>query len=223
MIVEKGINFGHIHSYHDLNLILSKYEIKPATPKTNYVDIPGGDGSIDLTEAHGRVVYNDRECTFTFTVAPSDDLTFEEKKTQIANALNGKRFEIVLDKDPEYYYSGRCTINDWQQDRNLKQIVVSAKVAPYKRKIGETVFSVDLTEEEQSVILTNGRMPVIPVITCTDETRIVFGNNEFRLSAGTHKILEFCLVEGNNEISVSGSGGVLGSGTVTFTYREGDL
>lgn len=217
MIIDKGVNFGNIHSYYDLNLILSKCEIKPAEPKTNYVDIPGGDGSVDLTESHGKIVYKDRECTFTFTVAPSDDLSYEDKKTQVSNALNGKRFEIVLDKDPEYYYSGRCTVDSWKQDRNLKQIVVSAKVAPYKRKIGETVISVDLTEDEQSLALANGRMHIVPVITCTDETRIVFGNSEFRLSAGTHKILEFCLVEGNNEISVSGSG------TVTITYREGDL
>ena len=70
----KGIQFNDIHSYYDLNLILSVVNIPPAQPKTNYVDLPGGEGSLDLTEALGEVKYNDRDCTFTFTMNPTDHL-----------------------------------------------------------------------------------------------------------------------------------------------------
>ena len=56
-MISKGISFDNIHSFYDLNLILSGVEITPAKPKTNYVDIVGGDGSIDMTEAHGDVKF----------------------------------------------------------------------------------------------------------------------------------------------------------------------
>ena len=86
-MIDRGISFGNIHSYYDLNLILSKAEIPPAEPKENYIDLPGGNGSLDLTEVHGEVKFKDREgCKFTFTMNPSSDLSdaaYEEKKTEV--------------------------------------------------------------------------------------------------------------------------------------------
>ena len=120
----KGIKFNDIHSYDDLNLLLAPFVPTPATPKTTYIDIPGGDGSIDLTEAHGDIKYNDREFTFTFTVNPLDLTTFDKKITQVSNALNGRQFKITLDRDSNYYWEGRCSVDQYLQDRNLKQIVI---------------------------------------------------------------------------------------------------
>ena len=131
-----GIWFDNIHSYEDLNLVLSVPDIPPATAKTNFIDIPGGDGSVDLTEALGEVKFKDRKCTFTFTVFPTDD--FEVKKRQVSNLLNGKRCNIVLDKDPGYYWQGRCSINNYASNKNLHKIVVGAVVAPYKLKEKQT-------------------------------------------------------------------------------------
>ena len=52
-MIETGIYFDNIHSFYDLNLVLSKVEISPAKPKTSYVDIPGGNGSIDFVLSFG--------------------------------------------------------------------------------------------------------------------------------------------------------------------------
>ena len=213
-----GITFGDVHSYDDLSLILSGKDIPPAAPKTTYIDIPGADGSLDLTEAHGDVKYKDRECKFTFTMLPSDKTDWEEKKTEISNLLNGKRCKITLDVDADYYYQGRCTVDDYLQDKNLKQFVVSAKVHPYKFKQDVTVVPVTLAETPKTVHLSNGRRAVSPSIECThDNTIIVFGGATFNLNAGTHKILDIQLKEGNNALTVSGTG------TVIFRYQEGDL
>lgn len=132
----KGIWFGDIHSYANLNLILSKVDLPPATVKETYVDNPGGDGSWDLTEANGKVNYKDRKAKFTFSVLPGDD--FEAKKTEISNLLNGRRFKIVLDKDPEYYWDGRCSVNKYESKKKDRKIVVAANVSPYKLKKGQT-------------------------------------------------------------------------------------
>ena len=74
-MIETGILFGNIHSFYDLNLILSAVDIEPAKPKTTYVDVPGGDGSLDLTEALGEVKYYDRTHKFTLTMNPASDLS----------------------------------------------------------------------------------------------------------------------------------------------------
>jgi len=211
----KGIWFDKIHSFEGLNLILSKVDIPPATPKTNYVDIPGGDGSVDLTEALGDVKFNDRVCYFTFTVFPYED--FEEKKREVSNLLNGKRCKIVVDKDPDYYWLGRCSVNEYASDKRLHQIVVGAVVAPYKLKHELTKVIVPAGTNVLGR-LQNSRKKVIPIITTTAQATIVFGDKYCELpAADTYKILNIELVEGFNQVSVTSTG------TVTFTYQEGDL
>lgn len=220
-MIEKGISFGNIHSYRNLNLILSGSEIPPAKPKTIYVDIPGGDGSVDLTEANGEVKYSDRECKFTFTMNPMGDLSedaWEAKKTEVSNALNGREFRITLDKDDRFYYLGRCEVSEYLSDRRIRQIVVTAKVKPYKFKQNVTLVKYELSNTEKTVYLRNGRKSVSPVIECTnDNTMIKFGNASYSLDAGSHKILEIRFAEGINQMNISGTG------TITFSYQEAEL
>lgn len=222
-MIESGISFDGIHSYYDLNLILSKVEITPAIPKEEYIDLAGGNGSLDLSEVHGEVKFKDREgCKFTFTMNPANDLSdsaFEEKKTEVSNALNGKKFErITLDKDSGFYYQGRCKVDQYLSNKRIRQIVVTARVKPYKLKQNKTVAIYALSSTEQTVNIKNGRKTVVPLITCTaDNTRISFGSLTTTLSAGTHEILDFQLKHGDNIFKVSGSG------TIKFEYQEGEL
>ena len=111
--MDRGVSFDNIHSYLDLNLHLAPFVPTPARPKTNYVNLNGGDGSIDLTEAHGEVKYSDREFPIIFTIDPSETMTFDEKVSQVSNALNGKRCKIVFDRDSEYFWEGRCIVDEY--------------------------------------------------------------------------------------------------------------
>lgn len=221
-MIETGVLFGNIHSFYDLNLILSSVYIAPAMPKTSYVDIPGADGSIDTTEVHGEVKYYDRVHNFTFTMNPAGDLSesaWEAKKTEVSNLLNGRAFnKIATDKDPDYFWQGRCVVDDYKSNKRVRQFVISATVRPYKLKQSETVVSFALDGTEKTVTIRNGRKSVCPVIECTDDnTHITFGNTEFAVNAGSHKFPDIMLVYGDNELKLSGSG------TVTFRFQEGDL
>ena len=210
----KGVRFDDVHSWYDLNLVLSKADIPPAGAKTTFVDIPGGNGSVDLTEALGEVKFKDRTCTFTFTVFPQDD--FEKKKKTVSNLLNGKRCRIQLDKDPDYYWEGRCVINNYESDRNLRKIVVTATVAPYKLRMNPTVVTVS-AGSGVVVMLKNGRKSVVPTIDTTAPTVVIFNGNTYNLNAGTHRILNIQLTDGTNMVTVTSTD------TVKFTYQEGDL
>lgn len=217
-MIETGVSFGNIHSFYDLNLILAPFTPTPAKPKLNYVEISGGNGSLDLTEALGEVKYHDREFSFTFTVHPLDSMTFDEKVTQVSNALNGKRCKITLDRDAEYFWDGRCAVNQYKQDRRLNQIVITATVRPYKYKQEVTQATFALSSDFQTVTLMNSRKTAIPKITCTnDNTTIIFGDSRYALSAGTYTPPEICLVQGENTMQISGTG------SITFEWQEGDL
>lgn len=212
----KGISFDDIHSFYDLNLVLSKVDIPPAVPKITLVDIPGGDGSVDLTEAFGEVKFKDRECTFTFTVFPYDD--FEEKKREINGLLNGKRCKITLDKDPDYYWEGRLSINEYASNKNLHQIVVGATVAPYKVKQEVTKVFVPGSSIGVRAVLYNGRKPVCPVITALQND--IIHNDHFNhqfTESGDFIIPELKLGFGETEVWIQSTNGV------TFTYQERDL
>ena len=220
-MIETGVSFNEIHSYRDLNLVLSKVGVSPASPKTAYVDIPGADGSLDLSEALGEVKFSDRTLKFTFTMHPGGDLSesaWEAKKTQVSNRLNGLACQITLDKDPGYYWQGRATVDEYQSTKRLRQFVVSAVVRPYKLKQKVTVVSTAISSDGTTVTLKNSRRSVCPTVSCTnDNTKVVFDGATYVFNQGEHKNLGVRLVEGNNKVTVSGVG------TITFTYQEADL
>lgn len=220
-MISRGASFGGIHSYYDLDLLLSAAEVSPAIPKTTYIDIPGADGFLDLTEANGEVKYSDRSLKFTFSMNPMHDLSesaWVEKMTEVCNRLSGQRCKITLDKDPDYYWEGRVTVDQFKSNKRVRQFAVSAKVMPYKKKQTETVVSFNLTEAGQTVSLRNSRKSVCPDFVCTnDNTKIVFNGGEYEFSAGSHRSLDIRLTEGENLLTISGTG------TVTFTYQEADL
>lgn len=215
----KGITFGDVHSYDDLHLVLSVCpDMPPAKAKTTYIDIPGADGSIDLTEVHGEVKFEDRENEYTFTMIPGDEMTWEEKMSEVSGLLHGKRCKVTIDKDEDYYWDARVSVDSFESDKNLHQIVIAVKAHPYKYKQYITKRTLNLTGTATTVMLTNGRKSVCPVIECTnDNTVITVGDLTVNLSAGKHEILDIQLKQGLNRVTVSGSG------TVTFTYQEGEL
>lgn len=133
----RGTDFGGIHSHRDLNLIQQTVEVDPAEPKLNLVEIPGADGAVDLTEQPaGRVTYNTRKITWTFALYPGE--SWDEKHREVSNALNGRRCNITLDADQDYYYQGRLSVSKHKVDGVLRQITVVAICQPYKLKQTQT-------------------------------------------------------------------------------------
>lgn len=215
----KGVCFDNIHSFDNLNLILAPFTPTPAVPKTNFLKVPGRDGLLDLTEANGEVKFDCREFTFTFSINPAETKTFDEKFSEVSSALNGRRFRITLDRDPDYYWDGRCEVSGYAKNKGLGQITVKATVEPYKLKQSTTVRTVALSSGSNQIInITNGRMPSVPTITCTQAGVEVKGKDgTYTLAAGTQKILGIRFSPGLNWLEVTGSG------NIKFEWREGEL
>lgn len=127
----KGVMFGGLHSFRDLNLILTGKEIGSPPVKTAFVDIPGGDGVIDLTDYFGAVKYGNRKLSFEFsTIVPQQQ--FMEQFAAVQNALHGQKMQISLDADPEWYYTGRVSVSPWKSEKNIGKITIDCDCEPYK-------------------------------------------------------------------------------------------
>ena len=69
------IRFGTKWARADYGLIVAPYSIPMPEPQTNFVEIPGRDGALDLSEAFGTVRYADRIIPLTlYARAPFDTL-----------------------------------------------------------------------------------------------------------------------------------------------------
>lgn len=226
-MANKGVIFGSIHSWNDLELILAPFVIPPAKPKINLLDIPAGDGSLDLTEALGEVKYEDREFAMKFTVDPNSDMTFDEKLTQVSNALNGRAFEIILDRDPDWFWQGRCIVDDNAQSKVLQEITIKAIVRPYKLKRNWTEYSFTIQESESSktVSIENSRKTVVPYITIDRGTVLSFNfeGKAYQFDSLTqNRFPEIQLKEGANEFTFFKTVSS-GAQRIEFNYREGAL
>ncbi len=215
----RGTDFGGVHSYRDLHLVQSKVEIQPAEPKTNFIDIPGADGSKDFSESPaGRVVYKTRKITWTFKLYPGDN--WVTKYAQVSNAINGWSGKITLDDDPDYYYQGRVTVSKHAVDGILHTITVIATCQPYKLRQSETTQSANLTTSYSTIVLNNDRKPVTPTITVSAATTLQWKGGTFALAAGTHRVLGIMLEEGANQLQAKTDAG---TGTIKIVYRKGAL
>ncbi len=211
----KGVSFGDFHSYRDFSLILSQKIIGTPSPKTETIDIPGGDGVLDLTEFFGETKYNNRNLSFEFSsIVPQSD--FMNQFSHIQDALHGQKMQIVLDDAPEWYYIGRISVSEWKAEKAVGKLTIDCDCEPYRAKLSETVVT-KTVNGPQTVILTNGGKTVVPTIDITGEVQLTFGTNFYTLAAGRYDLPGVQLVNGENTILLDGAG------TATFTYKERGL
>lgn len=204
-----------IDPYTAWGLVLSEKDISPPRPRIYRVPLEGRDGTVDLSEWTGQVRFEDRTVRLTFSTmgGPAE---LADALTQAQNALLGRRLKITLSTEPDSYYDGRCEAVTTDTGRRLGQLLAEFTCAPYRLRNEETVVHREIDGSE-NVELINARMPVIPVITVTAAMDITFDGAAFSLSAGTHRLSTVLLQEGRNTV------GVTGTGSITFTYREGVL
>lgn len=215
----KGTDFGGVHSWKNLHLIQQLVDEQPAEPKLNLIDVPGANGYKDLSEQPaGRISYNAREITWTFALYPEDK--WEEKHREVSCALNGRSCRITLDSDPSHYYMGRLIVSKYKKDKLLRQIIIKAICQPYMLKQQETTVSAALSTSYTTLTLNNECKPVVPSITVTTETTILWKGNTRVVTTGTYEFLDIELQEGTNSLQAKVSSG---TGNITITYQEGAL
>ena len=210
------IRFGTKWARADYGLIVAPYAIPMPEPQTNFVEIPGRDGALDLSEAFGTVRYVDRIIPLTmYARAPFDALI-----SAFAADVHGRRMKVIFDRDPTNYYDARVTLEDVERHAGYCELSLKCRAKPYKLEHFETTITV-LPAGSATATLTNTRMPVVPVITASADMTLTFTIGglvyTINLSAGSHVVPSLVLFEGDTEIDITGTG------SITFIYRKGAL
>lgn len=214
----EGVTFGGVHSYRDLKLLLEKKTMGSPPVKENYMDIPGADGKLDNTEFFGEPKFDNATHKFEFVTIEERD-TFPLQYAVIKNALHGKKVRIICDDDPSFFYVGRLHVSSFTNAKGMGAVSVECDCEPWKYKLEETTVTAQVDGEE-TIVLTNSRRRAVPLITIEAETslRITYQTyNVWDLSSGTYTLPELEIVQGENPVTVTGTG------SISFTWREADL
>lgn len=131
-----SLNFGVKNTWDDWHLVPKSIPVfNPPPVKTNYIDIPGGDGALDFSEAlTGHPVYGNREGSIEYILINGYE-TWQETHDAILNYLHGKKMSVVMEDDPDYYYIGRFSINEFKSNEDNYTITINYVMEPYKTNI----------------------------------------------------------------------------------------
>ena len=135
-----SLSIGNKNTWDDWHLVpTSRPVVPPPGVKTKILDIPGGDGIIDLSESlTGYPVYENRSFSQEFVVVNDFYEPVDTHKewystySDIMDYLHGQRMQMLLDDDMEYYYEGRFAVNSWKSGSKISSITINASLGPYK-------------------------------------------------------------------------------------------
>ena len=234
-----GVTFGSKHSYRDWGLFLkSRPVISPPNPKTVYIDIPGSDGVIDLTESlTGDVKFENRTIKCEFIVLDARN-RWSNIYSEIMDFLQGQLMKVIFDEDPTFYYIGRLKVNEWKSDKATSTITIEGNVEPYKLEMFSSLedwewdlfnFETGIIREYESIrvdesltfTIEGRRKAVVPsfIVQSDDGTglNVVFDGTTYHLPDGTSKVLNIIIKDGINTLYFTGNG------MVSIDYRGGRL
>ena len=185
-------------------ILTDGYTIDPPEPKTYTVDIPGGNGVIDLTETLlGDVTYKNRKMEFEFYVVGLYDAEeFETLTNSIKQFIHGKAYDFKITMDPLYTYHGRFTLSDIKHSMYANGLAgymkLSVDAEPYKF-LPDQIYRINAVGGK-TIYLESGRKIVRPVIESTGFVKVAFNNKLYTLPAGAWTINDILFKQGMNEI-----------------------
>lgn len=211
---------GKFNTWYDWRCTVTAKEIPDAEPKTNYIEIEGAHGALDLSEAlAGEPVYSDRVLTASFMCSEGSHKEREALLRQIVTALHGRKIQIIEPDDPEHYYLGRVQIVEKVNHLAYLEFTIEAICDPWRYALNATTRTVVVENEGTAdvVIRNAGAKTLRPTIEVVGRVTLTCNGVTTTLGVGSYEMNTFKLVQGVNVIKIEGTG------TVTFIYREADL
>lgn len=138
-----SVTIGTKNTWADWRLIPSAPPVvQPPPLRKNFVELPGGNGSIDLTQFIGNQThFGVIEGSWEFVITDQISKTRDQWVDEIASYLHGKRFEIIILEDlPDYYYSGRFEVTQ-KVGKNYSSITIAYTLDPFKKKLSDYAAS----------------------------------------------------------------------------------
>lgn len=189
--------------------------------ETYYIDVPGADGFLDGSEAiAGRTIYKSREIDILFGgKKPREE--WDGFISRIRNLIHGKIVRITLSNDPDYFWTGRAYITEFDRSREIGQFHLNIPQAdPYKYELKEQRDTVTVSNSKSYTIKAGGAaiVPTLNARNIGSSGLKVTGNGEtYTLTSGRNRFPDFVVFDSDTTLTFSGSG------TVEVVYRRGSL
>lgn len=219
-----SMTIGGHHTFRDWSMVPEEIPIiAPPPVMENYVDVPGMDGMLDYSDVlTGRPSYGRRTGSLNFIVMDGGD--WPASYHAALTALHGQKLNCILDDEPEYFYTGRFSVNKQESSRGYSRIVIDYDLDPYRYPVDTSIahdwlwnnlfdiiiyygsFKVDTTVERTLINPTGSN--IIPTFTCSAPITVTFNGNTYTLPKGTTSSPGFYLSPGDNIMTFSGTGRV---------------
>lgn len=221
-MIKRKIIFGTYDTAADGLLTLTGWELSAPEYQSNMVEVPGRDGSLDLSTAltDGEPRYKSRTLTATFETSEGTRLERKSRLDTMVNRLDGRRMDIQLPDDDTRYITGRVHVAVAYNDPAHGAVTVTAVCDPWRYSKAEAAVTLTAGAEAQTTSLVNaGRRSQAPTLTVDSASRVtlVSGSHTWTLSSGVYILPDFILQQGSNPLTYSGEG------TVEIRYREAIL
>jgi phage-related protein len=227
------------HTYRDFGLYPSEVNMPdPPDVQKNFIQVPGMNGSLDVTEAlDGRVHYEDREYSQKY-LDLNGRPNMHARYSALQNYIHGKHMRMILDDDPEYYYEGRFEIGDPGPNNHKNTLQIKATLKPFKYSVYTTLedwlwdpFSFEdgvireyrnlQIENNTDIVIVGSEMPVVPVIIVESENGdgmdLLYKGTLYHLQDGRNRIVTMTLDASEQTFRFTGLG------IVSVEFREGSL
>lgn len=230
-----------IHTFDDWGLYIVNTDcIKEPEQYTRYIEIPGRNGLLDLSETiSGTQIYISRQIEISLAgTRPKTE--WDEIISAFRNKINGKVCKIVFDNDKGYYWRGRVNIKDFVSSLTYGSFTVDIpKAEPYKYSITSstepwlwdpfnfetgiiTYIGAMSVSGSRTVTIPAGYMPTTPEFVVSNKTSgtftVTYDGTAYDLSVGTNKIPSIT-VGGDSDVELT----FTGTAKVEIVYRSGSL
>lgn len=210
------------------------HSVQPPELKSFFQEVPGGDGSIDLSETNsGRPTYKRREITMKFQC----EMPMNQWSATVSNILrefHGKEGKVIFEDDPDYYYIGRMAVSDYERVVRTGAFIITVNAEPYKYELVSSLepwlwdpfnFRTGLirsygnlqVEGTRELVIPGTERWIIPVMEVTGSLSLTFEGVTYPLKAGRNKLYDVVVKDGDNLLIFTGNG------TVSVDYRGGIL
>lgn len=229
------------HTFRDWGLYIQNTDyIGDPVPVTNYVNVPGRDGYLDLSKTNdGHLTYSSRPISIELA-GFAQKHSWNAVISKLRNYVSGRTCRFIFDNDRAYFWRGRVTINDFSSILSVGTLKLEMEHAePYKYSIETsaepwlwdpfnfetgiiTYIGAVVVSGSRTVTIHHGYMAVCPQFVVSNKTSGTFtvtvGTDTYDLTVGSNTIPSI-LVGGDNDVDLE----FTGSATVEIVYRSGSL
>lgn len=220
-----------LHSVYGL-IPTSRPVITPPSPILKFEEIPGGSGSLDLSQVlSSEMMYFDRTGSLEFMFAPNTTpspsyTNWEEAYSSLVEFLSIGRVKIWTSANPwgepsysSFYYEGRMTVNEWKTDKTWEKVTLDYRLDPFKYEDSDYVsdtYTIPYNSSVESNSLEISHVTV-PTITLSKSMTATYNGRDYILPAGDSRIIP---VNASSHTIIFKNNISSGSGTAKITFRR---